>query len=270
MNLRPAILLLCLLTASCARFPPVSPETLVLHYDFEKGAPARAVDRSGTGNHGSLKGDPVPVRGITGRALRFDGVRDYIRVPRDPSLEPDELTVAAWVKVNGFREDFALLVQKRNPSLHNNEDYNLQFWPDGTIRMVVANGVQSRVDSMTPIGTGTWHHVAMVFSEPEMRLYLDGTLTGFKEHARPLSHHPGSDLLICAAGHAHYPMALFMACDLDELWLYRSALSDADIAALYAPKADRLPEIARPERQTSLWTPEDENAPIRPAGLPRK
>ncbi len=273
---RVAILGLCLLAAGCTGFPPgrrpapPSPETLVLHYDFSRGAQNRAVDLSGHGNHGLLLGGPQVVAGFAGKALRFDGMRDYIRVPRNPSLEPKELTAAAWVKINAFPADFALLIHKRNPSFHNNEAYDLQIWPNGIVRMVVANGAQSRLDSMARISTGAWHHVAMVFREPEMRLYLDGELTGLKQHSLPLVHNADSDLLLAATDHAEYPMALYLACDLNEVWLYSSALVDAEIQRLYAPKAARLskPVATGPVPDHSVWTPPDENAPIRPGQNP--
>ena len=272
---RVAILGLCLLAAGCTGFPPgrspapPSPETLVLHYDFSRGVQDRAQDLSGHRNDGTLLGAPAVVPGFAGKALRFDGVKDYIRVPRNPSLEPKELTAAAWVKVNAFPPEFALLIHKRNTSFCNDEDYDLQVWPGGIVRMVIANGAQSRLDSMARIGAGAWHHIAMVFREPEMRLYLDGALTAIKKHPLPLAHNPDSDLLISATDDPNGAMALFLACDLNEVWLYSSALSDAEIQRLYAPKAARRPKPAgEPLPDHSAWTPPDENAPIRPGKEP--
>ncbi len=248
LNTFAAILILSLLLPACANLRPCAEPAgpLVLHYDFKKCTGASVFDSSGYGNHGILYGKPLLVRGLSGRALRFDGVDDYIRIPRNRSLEPGELTAAAWVKVNKFHPRFGLLIHKRNPSFHNNEAYDLQFWNNGTVRMVVANGDQSRLDSSARIDTGTWHHVAMVFSEPEMKLYLDGKLAGTKKHPRPLSHNPQSDLLIGATDHAQYPMDLFMACDLDDLRIFSSALSGSDVANLYAENADRIPRKPRP------------------------
>ena len=272
---RVAILGMCLLLAGCAAFPPgrrpapPAPESLVLHYDFSRGVQDRAQDLSGHHNDGTLLGAPVVVPGFAGFALRFDGVQDYIRVPRNPSLEPKELTAAAWVKVNAFPSEFALLIHKRNASFYNDEDYDLQIWPEGIVRMVVANGEQSRLDSMDRIGTGVWHHVAIVFREPEMRLYLDGALAGIKQHPLPLAHNAASDLLISATDDPRGAMALFLACDLNEVWLYSAALSDAEIQRLYAPKAARRPPPAgEPVPDHSIWTPPDENAPIRPGKDP--
>ena len=205
---------------------------LVLHYTFDKVDKEKAIDSSRFGNDGLLFGATPVAGGVSGGAMRFDGVDDYIRVPRDMSLEPAELTVAAWLRVNEFPADFALLVHKRNTSFHNNEAYDFQVWNDGTLRAVLANGAQTRLDSSIPIGAKKWRHVAMVFAQPELKLYVDGALVGTKPHPYPLLHNPDSDLLIGGTDHALYPMGLFLNCDLDELRIYNAPLSAAEIAGL--------------------------------------
>ncbi len=212
---------------------------LVLHYTFDKNSATTTYDSSPLGNHGLLVGATPVASGISGLAMRFDGVDDYIRVPRADSLEPKEITVAAWVEIHQFRPNFGMLVHKRNGSFNNNEDYDLQIWENGAVRSVLANGEQSRLDSSTRLGRGTWHHVAMTFSEPLMKLYIDGALVGVKTHSLPLAHNPKSDLLIGATDHAVYPMDLFLNCDLDELQIYNVALSEKEIAEL-AGRKDHL------------------------------
>ena len=212
---------------------------LVLHYTFDKNSATTTFDSSPFGNHGALVGATPVASGISGLAMRFDGVDDYIRVPRADSLEPREITVAAWVEIHQFRPNFGMLVHKRNGSFNNNEDYDLQIWENGTVRSVLANGEQSRLDSSTRMDRGTWHHVAMTFSEPLMKLYIDGALVGVKTHSLPLAHNPKSDLLIGATDHAAYPMDLFLNCDLDELRIYNAALSEKEIAEL-AGRKDHL------------------------------
>ena len=47
-----------------------------------------------------LKGGPVYVNGKFGKALKFDGVDDYVQIPDDKSLHfPEGLTIAAWINV---------------------------------------------------------------------------------------------------------------------------------------------------------------------------
>ena len=218
--------------ALCATSPLSATAGLVLHYTFDKTDGKTVWDSSPQGNDGLVMGAVPVASGVSGGAMRFDGVDDYIRVPRDPSLEPKEITVAAWVKIHRFRPNFGMLLHKRNGSINNNEDYDLQVWENGTIRSVVANGAQTRLDSSTRIDKGTWHHVAMTFSEPVLTLYVDGVLAGKKNHPYPLAHNAKSDLLIGATDHANLPMDLFLNCDIDEVQIYDTALPAPDIAKL--------------------------------------
>ena len=49
-----------------------------------------ALDVSGNANHGTLRG-PERVRDELGRALRFDGRNDYVRVPESRELNITEI-----------------------------------------------------------------------------------------------------------------------------------------------------------------------------------
>lgn len=224
------------------------PAPLVLHYEFEKESLTIVQDLSGRENNGSVNGQPQIVSGIDGWAMRFDGIDDYIRVPRKAVLEPKKITVAAWVKVHEFHPQFSMLAHKRNRSFHQNESFALQIFPGGIVRAVISNtnGIQTRLDASVRVATGVWHHVAMTFSKPDVKLYIDGILVGQRPHPYPLAHDPETDLLIGATDHAKFPINLFMKGDIDELRVYRTALSKSKIAALYALKAAKLPPKPTP------------------------
>ena len=212
----------------------------VLALSFDEDEDGIAMDSSPRGNHGLVNGALSIPDGVEGSALRLDGIDDYIRVPRHPSLEPQSLTISVWLKAHQFHPNFGLLVHKRNDSFHNNEAYDLQIWNGGTVRAVVANGTQSRLDSSVRLGLEIWHHVTLVFDRPALKLYIDGACVGTQNHDLPLAHNPDSDLLIGATDHAYYPMDLFMNCDIDELRIYDTALDDASISALYQKGANAL------------------------------
>jgi len=209
----------------------------VLYYPFERhygrsSRHANVFDASGNGNHGRLAGAWVGPGGIPGLAVEFDGVDDCIRVPSSPTLMPAAVTVAAWVKIRARPAQIAVLVHKRNPDLHNNEDYVLQITSAGAARFVLAHsGWQTRLDS-PPLAVGTWHHVAATFARPEMKIYLDGQLAGVARHDFPLAHNPEADLFLGASDHLVYPMGSFLAGRLDEVKIFPRALAAREIAAL--------------------------------------
>ena len=223
---------------------------LVLHYSFRKGgkwgAGAVVRDLSGRGHDGRVEGDGLEVVegfGKRGTAARFDGTGDYIRVPRDAELEPQELTVAAWVRMRkgDTWENASTIAFKRNSSFHHNEGYDLELFPDRTARSTIAgpNAAQSRIQSTVPMADGVWHHVAMTHKPDDTRLYIDGTLAGEGAYPGAVVHNAEADLLIGGRDHAAYPMGNFGMYDLGEIKVWNEALGAEKIARLHAQQAGR-------------------------------
>ncbi len=223
---------------------------LILHYAFGKGGPwapgAVVRDLSGRGHDGRVEGDGLEaVEGIGKRkkAARFDGKGDFIRVPRDAELEPQELTVASWIRMRegDTWADAATIVFKRNTSFHHNEGYDLELFPDRTARSTVSgpNAAQSRIQSTIPMANGVWHHVAMTHRPGETRLYIDGTPAGTGSYPGTVVHNAEADLLIGGRDHAGYPMGNYGMYDLGEIKIWNEVLEAEEIARLHARLAGR-------------------------------
>ena len=233
---------------------------LVLHYAFGRGGawkPGAAVkDLSGQGHDGRVEGDGLEVvkgMGPKGRAARFDGKGDFIRVPRDEALEPEAVTVAAWVRVrkedrSAGEDGIGVLVFKRNSSFHDNEDYCMEIHPNHAPQGEIANprGTHSRVPAGVSMAPDLWHHVALTTGNGEIRVYVDGKRTVSRSHPYPQDHNPGADLFIGTRDHASYPLGHFGAFDLAELKIWDEALDEERVAALYRERAGRA-GVAKPE-----------------------
>jgi hypothetical protein len=204
---------------------------LVLHYSFNADDGIAATDLSEYGNHGQFAGAGLAPDGLGGQTATFDGVDDYLRVPSSASLMPTEVTIAGWVRFDSLPTEVAALVFKRNPNHANNEAFALQINLQGGLRFVLGNGGQTRLDSPAMV-VGTWHHVAATFAQPAMRIYVDGVLAGTANHNYPLSHNAAADLLIGAADHSQHPENSFAHGALDDVKIFRRALSAAEIAVL--------------------------------------
>lgn len=211
--------------------PPVTGGDLVLHYSFNADDGIAADDLSEYGNHGQFVGAGLAPDGLGGQTATFDGVDDFLRVPSSASLMPAEMTIAGWVRFDSLPTEVAALVFKRNPNFSNNEAYALQINLQGGLRFVLGNGGQTRLDSPAMV-VGTWHHVAATFSQPAMRVYVDGVLAGTANHNYPLSHEAAADLLIGAADHRQYPLSSFAHGALDDVKIFSRALSAAEIETL--------------------------------------
>ena len=76
----------------------IDPAAIVGLWLFDEGAGDVATDSSGNGNDGVLINEPEWVDGKFGKALRFDGVDDYVDIPDSPSLSPTEqMSIVAWI-----------------------------------------------------------------------------------------------------------------------------------------------------------------------------
>lgn len=223
---------------------------LILHYAFGKGGgwgPGAVVrDLSGRGHDGLVEGDGLEVVAGVGKretAARFDGKGDFIRVPRDAELEPQELTIAAWVRMRegDTWENASTIAFKRNTSFHHNEGYDLELFPDRTARSTMAGpgAAQSRIQSTVPMADGIWHHVAMTHKPGDTRLYIDGTLAGEGAYPGVVVHNAAADLLVGGRDHAEYPMGNYGMYDLGEIKMWNEALEAEAIARLHARLAGR-------------------------------
>lgn len=233
---------------------------LVLHYAFGKGGEwgtgSVVKDLSGGGHDGRVEGDGLEVvKGIgkRGKAVRFDGKGDYIRVPRDVALEPEEVTVAAWMRVregdrSAGEDGIGVLVFKRNSSFHDNEDYCFEIRPNHMPQGEIANprGMHSRVPAGLAMAPDLWHHVVLTVGNGEIRVYLDGKQTVSRRHPYPQDHNTGADLFVGTRDHAQYPLGHFGAFDLAELKIWDEALDGERVAALYRERAGHF-GVAKPE-----------------------
>ncbi len=123
------------------------------------------------------------VPGVTGNALQFDGLSDYIYI-----TDSDALTLANGgtieVVLNAItHRPYAGIVHKGVLNDFSDETYSFQFWgvngTDGTLRFLVHNTTQDAdnftfVDSSTKLNTGTWYHLIVTWDTSHLALYING------------------------------------------------------------------------------------------------
>lgn len=123
-----------------------------------------------------------------GNALNFDGVDDMVVVQNDPMLTPPVVTVEMWVKV-GYGKANHRFILKRNTLPHFDESYSLGIGPEGYFEILMSSGtglpgsqIRKR-NNIIPI-PNKWYFIGGVFSETNLKMYVDGELaveaaTGF-------------------------------------------------------------------------------------------
>jgi hypothetical protein len=160
---------------------------LVGWWPMNEGSGQVVHDWSFHGNNGTLgdspaadSHDPSWIPGVFfGSALRFDGVDDFVSIPDSSSLEPANLTVAAWVRGNGSPGQFKYIVAKGATSC-DHSSYGLYSSAGGGVGFYIADKSRyyNSPEAPSTVWDGNWHNVAGTFDGSTVRLYVDGQQVG--------------------------------------------------------------------------------------------
>jgi opacity protein-like surface antigen len=160
---------------------------LVLDYKFDHGAGNDQItDISGAGNNGQIVGAQSVSDPQRGKVLQLTPPNQYILVPNSPSLNPSNLTLAAWIKTSdqgdtwrrvfdkGWTDGFALSIAGGHTAGNKEQG-------DAVIEIDTSH----RARSDKPVTDGQWHHVAITYNGREEAAYIDGV------RQRAMSHWTG-------------------------------------------------------------------------------
>jgi hypothetical protein len=167
--------------ANAASFP------LVGWWPMNEGSGQVVHDWSFHGNNGYLGStpaadaqDPTWIPGVFwGTALRFDGADDRVTIPDSASLEPQRLTVDAWVRQDGWHGNFDYIISK-NALACDRSSYGMDTAANGGLEFYVSDHNQQYTSPIADrsLWDGNWHNVAGTFDGNTVRLYIDGVQVG--------------------------------------------------------------------------------------------
>jgi len=144
---------------------------------FYSGAGDRLYDFSRYGNHGDIIG-PKWADGLYGWALDFDGVDDYVNMGNPPSLNPDYITLLAWVMGRNFDGDtLKSVIEKPYTSFTDPWHQYVLGYAHNTNKPYVGISVGGSLydmDGATTLTNGNWYHLALTFDGSYLRLYVNG------------------------------------------------------------------------------------------------
>jgi biopolymer transport protein ExbB len=143
-------------------------DTVTVYHFNEHGTPPG--DSSGEGNNAETPG--IPVEGsIIGSGIKLDGKKPII-IPAAPTsaiLEAAPYTWMAWVKPTTLTPNTPIYSRKDGANaLRIGLDSGVPF-----LEITSAAGTQHSAPT-TPLGAGTWHHLAVVSDGTRTTLYVDG------------------------------------------------------------------------------------------------
>ncbi len=160
-------------TTPGATIPAVAAASrLVASFGFDERSGARAYDRSGSGNDGTIKGARRIRAGRHGRALSFVRAGDHVTVPGSSSLDlTTGMTLEAWVRPSASTRTWRAAIVKRSGGglaygLYSNRGR-------ATARVGARTGIRARGGILR---SRRWSHLAATYDGKVLRVYVNGVL----------------------------------------------------------------------------------------------
>lgn len=215
-------------------------------------------DASGSNNHVRLVGNPTFIADRKGRAnaaILLNGTGDYFLMPENAnnSLNPDAFTISIWIKPGSF--DGRTQNDNRRMQIFNKSRFSDGIFERYSSLLKLENDIGPNITFVTnikqggdcPAGQGKgwldflftssvdpndWHHLVMTYSGRSIRMYFDNALLYTKDDlpADRIDDCRGGDLKFGAQS-AQLPW--FFKGAMDDIRIYRRALSRADVQALF-------------------------------------
>ncbi|RLI94339.1 MAG: hypothetical protein DRO92_03045, partial [Candidatus Altiarchaeales archaeon] len=207
----------------------VIPSDLVAFWNLNEGSGNTAYDSSGNDNNGNIHGAEW-TEGISGHALRFDGVDDYVEVPDDRSLEfsNSSFTAVVWIKTTYYASLWHNILGKDYGNCRENTRGWLLTYYEGKPGISIQS---CSVCMGTRIDDGKWHQVAIQAdvqgSVTYLRVYIDGELKREVSTTLNVQNDEGPLKI--------NPSRLFNGI-IDNIRIYRRALTPEEIRELYNKK----------------------------------
>ena len=201
------------------------PDDVVAYWPFEGTVADRAVDATGRGH--DLRLDGVErVEGAVGMALRFAGATSSVQAPLADDLQsPAQVSVEAWIRpdkapasaeglgiVNAG--NYLMRITRGNPSFHVFTTHWRPVLADGAVR------------------AGSWYHLVGTYDGRQMRIYVNGKLSGTLPREGAISRCERPLIL----GRQASPFTGV----IDEVRIHLRALSESEVAGLFTSRGERL------------------------------
>ena len=216
-------------------------EGLVLHLTFDKVEVAgQTTDVSGMGNHGWVTGANWTPKGKQGGAYRFASPNQFIRVPNNDSLNPSNITLAAWIKTSHNDDTWRRIFDKSYTN-----GYALSIGgghTPGSVhkgRAFIELGPTLKTDTWSDraVDDGKWHLVVTTYNGTNQYFYVDGVRQ--KHIARWEGRVPANDYDLTIGINRVNPNPEYDEVGasfeglIDEPMIWNRALSSGEITFLY-------------------------------------
>ncbi|NML66249.1 LamG domain-containing protein [Hymenobacter sp. RP-2-7] len=237
----------------------VSVANLMAQYKFN----GNANDATTNGNNGTLKTGPTGPATAPGdggqlpvlAADRFGNANQayefnkgaYIEIPYKASLNPQAITISAWVyRFDNNADNYIVSLNRWNSYKFQLQDFGKPF-----LTVTTTKGISDRDDDSGIVAVNTWTHVASSYVDGTMKFYINGKLIKtYTDVTGNLTAAPQNVNLAIgqqlpkdvynskptggqAADYFQYYSAAYYKGRLDDIRIYNKALSDAEVTSIY-------------------------------------
>lgn len=213
--------------------PPPPPE-LVAYWKFDEYSGTTAND-SASKNNGTIHGAEWTT-GLFGSALSFDGKDDYVEVPDDSTLrfmQSSSFTISFWAMPVSQGH---IVCKMRGARQRNVFGYQTAWSPkNSTFGFAVESSWKGAVSATTGLNSapaGSWYHVAAMYADKDIKIYLNGELRDNKTFDLSTGSTTPDKNLVIGARSYDSTITRFFGGKIDDVRIYDGALSDAEIWAL--------------------------------------
>jgi hypothetical protein len=198
---------------------------LVGWWKFDETEGTTAKDSSGNNRNGTLIGNAKWAQGKIGGAVELDGKSSFVQITDKSAFNiAGQITIACWANIRSLSAEYPAIVTKGDGSWRLSLSQNQRKF-----HASVNDWQKVTADGSTEVAANEWHHVAAVYNNEEMRIYVDGKLDAAKPWKGGIAVND-FDVLI---GENAERKGRFFDGLIDDVRMYNYALKESDIMALY-------------------------------------
>ncbi len=213
-------------------------QVLHLTFDQDESGGGKVTDVSGRGNHGRASGVRWTPDGRKGGAYEFTADGDQIVIPNNASLNPQQVTLAAWIKTSTKDAIWRRIFDKsysRGYALSIAGEWQGKKW-NGLVSLEMGPGTHFST-TKTMVADGQWHQVVATFDGTEQRLYVDGKPEGWALRWKKGQKAGATDFnLVIGCNRSSvgdYDIGMSFRGLIDEPMMWERALSPEEVAFLF-------------------------------------
>jgi hypothetical protein len=235
--------------------PIRSESVLVSQWKLDEGTGMTTSDAV-AGGTGTLQNGATWTTGKSSTAVNMDGADDYISLPRI-DVTGSAITLSAWVKNSSFPTG----VEQRFVSKAYDSSQDRTYWMLGQTTAGGQNRLQFRLKAGGSTATltastgtlplNTWYHAAATYDGSTMRLYLNGTEVGSVAESGSISRGRNVPVNLGRSPEG----SNYLSGTIDDVRIYSSALTAAEVAALAGTTAPTSPTPSNQPPSVSLTAP---------------